>query len=40
MDVAGGKCIIHFTGPAPIGKGVQAAVKDKFPDIRTVELVS
>lgn len=35
-----GVCRVIFGGPPPIGMGVQAAIKDKFPDIKTVELVS
>ncbi|CAL8472276.1 g11818 [Coccomyxa elongata] len=38
--VEGGVCKVQFGGPAPIGMGVQAAIKDKFPDIKTVELVN
>ena len=33
-----GVCTVSFNGPAPIGMGVQAAIKDKFPDIKSVEL--
>ena len=34
-----GVCKIKFDGPPPIGMGVKAAIKDRFPDIRNVELV-
>ncbi|EIE23413.1 NifU-domain-containing protein [Coccomyxa subellipsoidea C-169] len=40
LSVSGGVCKVQFGGPPPIGMGVQAAIKDKFPDIKTVELVS
>ncbi|GBG69753.1 hypothetical protein CBR_g4584 [Chara braunii] len=32
-------CDIRFKGPAPIGMGIQAAIKDKFPDILVVNLL-
>ncbi len=38
LEVGGGVAKLKFGGPAPIGMGVQAAIKDRFPDIRTVEL--
>lgn len=31
-------CRIKFTGPAPIGQGIKAAIKDKFPAITEVVL--
>ncbi len=34
-----GVCTVKFDGPPPIGMGVQAAIKDKFPDIKSVELM-
>ena len=39
LEVEQGVCKVRFEGPPPIGMGVQAAIKDKFPDIRNVELV-
>ncbi len=39
LAVEGGKCTVRYTGPAPIGMGVRAAIKDKFPDITEVLLV-
>lgn len=39
LSVSGGVCKVQFGGPPPIGMGVQAAIKDKFTDIKTVELV-
>ena len=39
LVVEGGKCTVRYTGPAPIGMGVRAAIKDKFPDITEVQLV-
>eukprot|EP00850_Spirogloea_muscicola_P009800 SM000056S17918 [mRNA] locus=s56:74246:78346:+ [translate_table: standard] len=40
VDRVKGACLIDFKGPAPISMGIQAAVRDKFPDMRTVNLVS
>lgn len=28
-----GVCTLHYKGPLPIGYGLRAAVRDKFPDI-------
>ncbi|KAK9828600.1 hypothetical protein WJX72_000970 [[Myrmecia] bisecta] len=39
ISVEHGVCKVQFEGPPPIGMGVQAAIKDKFPDITKVELV-
>ena len=39
LAVNDGICEVRYEGPAPIGMGVQAAIKDKFPDIRVVELL-
>ena len=39
MLVEDGICEVKYEGPAPIGMGIQAAIKDKFPDIRVVELL-
>jgi len=30
---------VKYKGPAPVGMGIQAAIKDKFPDIKVVELL-
>ena len=38
LGVEGGVCRVKFDGPAPIGMGVQAAIRDRFSDIRTVQL--
>lgn len=40
VGIEGDECRVRFDGPPPIGMGVKAAIKDKFPDIRTVTLVS
>eukprot|EP00271_Cylindrocystis_brebissonii_P001250 TRINITY_DN11575_c0_g2_i1.p1 TRINITY_DN11575_c0_g2~~TRINITY_DN11575_c0_g2_i1.p1 ORF type:complete len:611 (+),score=115.97 TRINITY_DN11575_c0_g2_i1:47-1834(+) len=40
VDVKKSLCQVKFDGPAPIGMGIQAAVKDKFPSLRVVELLS
>lgn len=34
-----GEVVVKYKGPAPIGMGIQAAIKDKFPDIKTVTLI-
>lgn len=39
LKVEGGVCELKYVGPAPIGKGLVAAVKDQFPDITEVKLV-
>lgn len=39
LAVDDGICEVKYEGPAPIGMGIQAAIKDKFPDIRVVELL-
>eukprot|EP00271_Cylindrocystis_brebissonii_P003289 TRINITY_DN140_c0_g1_i1.p1 TRINITY_DN140_c0_g1~~TRINITY_DN140_c0_g1_i1.p1 ORF type:complete len:506 (+),score=96.06 TRINITY_DN140_c0_g1_i1:175-1692(+) len=39
VDVAKALCQVKYKGPPPVGMGIQAAIKDKFPDILTVELV-
>jgi len=36
--VAAGVAVIAFRGPVPLGQGISAAVRDKFPDIREVLL--
>ena len=37
-SVGSGVAVLHYKGPAAIGKGVTAAVKDAFPDVREVVL--
>lgn len=37
--VEGGECKVKFKGPPPVGMGIQAAIKDKFPDVTSVVLV-
>eukprot|EP00246_Nothoceros_aenigmaticus_P018608 TRINITY_DN9812_c0_g1_i1.p1 TRINITY_DN9812_c0_g1~~TRINITY_DN9812_c0_g1_i1.p1 ORF type:complete len:486 (-),score=93.02 TRINITY_DN9812_c0_g1_i1:238-1695(-) len=34
-----GQCRVKYRGPAPIGAGIRAAIKDKFPDIKDVILL-
>ena len=34
--VVQGVCTLHYKGPLPIGYGLRAAVRDKFPDIMEV----
>jgi len=38
LSVKGEVCFVQFSGPPPIAQGVQAAIKDKFPTIATVEF--
>eukprot|EP00252_Welwitschia_mirabilis_P013614 TRINITY_DN29968_c0_g1_i1.p1 TRINITY_DN29968_c0_g1~~TRINITY_DN29968_c0_g1_i1.p1 ORF type:complete len:241 (+),score=57.29 TRINITY_DN29968_c0_g1_i1:181-903(+) len=38
ISVQGENCHVKYDGPAPIGMGIQAAIKDKFPDIANVIL--
>eukprot|EP00882_Tetradesmus_deserticola_P029629 GHRQ01033209.1.p2 GENE.GHRQ01033209.1~~GHRQ01033209.1.p2 ORF type:complete len:285 (+),score=161.72 GHRQ01033209.1:1031-1885(+) len=35
-SVGGGVAVLHYRGPAAIGKGISAAVKDAFPDLKEV----
>ncbi|KAH7437983.1 hypothetical protein KP509_05G099600 [Ceratopteris richardii] len=39
LSIENGECKVKFRGPPAIGMGIQAAVKDKFPDIVSVILV-
>lgn len=39
VDTRKGTAEVRYKGPAPIGMGIQAAIKDKFPDIKKVNLV-
>lgn len=39
LAVSRGVCEVKYEGPAPIGMGIQAAIKDKFPDIKDVKLL-
>ena len=34
-----GVCTLHYKGPLPIGYGLRAAVRDKFPDIIEVLMI-
>ena len=36
LTVEDGVCTVSYEGPAPIGMGIRAAIKDKFPDVLTV----
>ena len=40
LEVKGGKCRVKYEGPPPIAMGIQAAIKDKFGDIKEVIVVS
>lgn len=37
-SVGSGVAVLHYRGPAPIGKGIAAAVKDAFPDLKEVVM--
>lgn len=39
VEVDKGVCKVAFSGPKPIGAGIQAAIKDRFPEIRSVVLL-
>jgi len=39
LDVKKDTCLLRYKGPKPIGKGVQAAIKDRFPEIKEVILI-
>ncbi|CAD7698767.1 unnamed protein product [Ostreobium quekettii] len=39
VGVEEGVCELQFKGPMPISKGIEAAIKDKFPDVRKVNFV-
>lgn len=39
LEVGSGVARLKYVGPAAIGMGIKAAVKDKFPDVREVVLV-
>ena len=38
VHVNDGVCRLKYSGPVPIGEGIKAAIRDKFPDIREVVL--
>lgn len=40
VDSRTGVCEVKYSGPAAVGMGVQAAIKDKFPTLKTVTLVA
>jgi hypothetical protein len=37
--VGGGRAALRYSGPKPIGYGLVAAIKDKFPDVLAVDVV-
>ncbi|PSC74301.1 nifU chloroplastic [Micractinium conductrix] len=39
VAVEQGICTLHYAGPLPIGYGLRAAVRDKFPDIVEVLMI-
>uniref|UniRef100_A0A0D6QVR1 NIF system FeS cluster assembly NifU C-terminal domain-containing protein n=1 Tax=Araucaria cunninghamii TaxID=56994 RepID=A0A0D6QVR1_ARACU len=40
LSIEAGDCHVKYNGPGPIGMGIKAAIKDKFPDIKNVVLVN
>ena len=38
-SVERGVVTLRYRGPPPLAKGLQAAVKDQFPDVSAVEIV-
>jgi len=38
VSVGGGVVLLHYKGPEAIGKGLSAAIKDAFPDVKEVVL--
>eukprot|EP00475_Leptophrys_vorax_P019768 TRINITY_DN27098_c1_g1_i1.p3 TRINITY_DN27098_c1_g1~~TRINITY_DN27098_c1_g1_i1.p3 ORF type:complete len:267 (-),score=31.55 TRINITY_DN27098_c1_g1_i1:57-782(-) len=39
VDEASGRCTVQYEGPPTVAMGIQAAIKDKFPTLSTVEIV-
>ncbi len=39
VTVEKGTAVVRYKGPPAIGKGVTAAIRDKFPDIKEVVLI-
>ena len=39
VTVENGTAVVRYKGPPAIGKGVTAAIRDKFPDIKEVVLI-
>ena len=39
LDIDGDTCFIKYQGSLPIRMGVEAAVKDRFPGIKTVSFM-
>ncbi|KAH6813928.1 NFU domain protein 1 [Perilla frutescens var. frutescens] len=40
LSVSGGDCVVRYAGPESIGSGIKAAIKERFPDIVTVEFTT
>ena len=40
VDPAARQCVVMYEGPPTVAMGIQAAVKDKFPILKDVEIVS
>jgi NFU1 iron-sulfur cluster scaffold homolog, mitochondrial len=40
LSLQGGELRLRFTGPEMIGKGIRAALKDRFPSLTTIDMVA
>eukprot|EP00983_Pelagomonas_calceolata_P094599 1157904-Pelagomonas_calceolata.AAC.6 len=38
LEITNGVCKLKYKGPDPIAKGVSAAIRDQFPDIKEVQF--
>ena len=36
----GSVCVVQYKGPPPLAKGIQAAIKDRFPTLTTIKIES
>lgn len=40
ISIVGGDCLVKYVGPPTIGSGIQAAIKERFPDILDVHFTA
>ncbi|XP_073145310.1 nifU-like protein 1, chloroplastic [Henckelia pumila] len=40
ISIDGGDCLVKYVGPPTIGSGIQAAIKERFPDILNVHFIT
>lgn len=40
ISIVGGDCLVKYVGPPTIGSGIQAAIKERFPDILNVHFTA